>query len=87
MGGMNNPPNNWLRHQLGKNVRQVRLARSLSQEELGGRLGVSKYRVSEIERARFSITVDSIQRVAAALGVEPMILFDGRLKFTANDPN
>ncbi len=54
---------------LGTRLRAVRKTRRLSQELLGERAGLSGKFVGEVERGEKSISVDSLARMAQALGV------------------
>ncbi len=54
---------------LGSRMRALRKTRRLSQESLGERAGLSGKFVGEVERGEKSISVDSLARVAEALGV------------------
>ena len=50
----------------------------LSQENLARRAGISRAYVGKIENARFSVSIDTIEKIACALGVEPDVLFEPR---------
>ncbi|QQJ96430.1 helix-turn-helix transcriptional regulator [Burkholderia ambifaria] len=64
-----------LRDVLAYNVRAFRVAHSLSQEELGFAAGLDRTFVSQVERARVNVSIDNIERIATALGVDPVRLF------------
>ena len=53
----------------GKKVREERLKRDLSQEELAARAGVHRTYIGMIERAEKNITLESIEKIAKALGI------------------
>jgi len=59
-----------IREVLALNVRKLRQARGLSQEELAHRAKIDRTYVSSIERCRYSAGVDVVDRVARVLGVE-----------------
>ena len=59
-----------IREVLALNVRKLRQARRLSQEELADRADIDRTYVSSIERCRYSAGVDVVDRVARVLGVE-----------------
>ena len=64
---------------LGGRVRELRLKRRLTQVEFAEMLGVPQARVSEIERGTRVPNLETILRVAAALGCKPaalMTVFD-----------
>lgn len=47
----------------------LREARGLTQEQLAAASGVSRVQISRLERGHFAPRMDSLQRLAAALGV------------------
>lgn len=55
----------------GKNVRALRKAAALSQEELAFRAGVKRTYLSDLERGMRNPSVRALGRVAEALGVPP----------------
>jgi transcriptional regulator with XRE-family HTH domain len=62
---------------LAQNVRRLRLARDLSQEDLAHTAELSQDQISDIENAKHSVTLDNIQRLAFALNVRVAELLDG----------
>ncbi|MEA2896448.1 MAG: hypothetical protein QOJ84_2063 [Bradyrhizobium sp.] len=67
-----------LRDVLARNMRQLRAARGLSQEALAHESDVDRTYVSSIERAKRSVSIDIVARIAKALAVEPWkLLKDG----------
>lgn len=63
-----------LRGLLARNLRMLRAEQGLSQEALADIVGIDRTYVSALERERYAATVDMIERLAAALGVEPLVL-------------
>jgi transcriptional regulator with XRE-family HTH domain len=61
---------------VARNLRRLREERELSQDELGSRAGVTRNYVGMIERRESSPSIDVIEKLAKALGVHPMTLFD-----------
>jgi transcriptional regulator with XRE-family HTH domain len=59
-----------IRDVLAKNVRKYRQAARLSQEELAHRAGIDRTYISSIERSVYAATIDVVDRLAKALGVE-----------------
>jgi transcriptional regulator with XRE-family HTH domain len=59
---------------LATNVRRLRKAKEFTQEELADRVGVRLSWISEVETAKTNSTIDNIQRLAWALGVEVLDL-------------
>lgn len=64
-----------LRRLFGGNLRELRRKRGLSQEALADIAGIDRTYVSSLERARYSASVDLIERLANALGVEAIEFF------------
>lgn len=52
-------------------LRAVRIARALSQAELGERSGVSRVAITRLEHGDVDARFATIRRLAEALGVEP----------------
>jgi len=59
----------------GNKVREERLKRNLSQEELAERAGVHRTYIGMIERAEKNITLSNIEKIALALEIEISQLF------------
>lgn len=58
-----------LRGVLARNLRRLRRARALSQEELAGLADLNRNYVGMIEREENAATVDVLERLADVLGV------------------
>ena len=56
-------------------IRQLRLQRHMSQEELGFKAKISAAHLGQIERALKNPTIETVDRIAAALGVSLGDLF------------
>ncbi len=65
-----------IRAVLAKNVRRLRLARGLSQEALAADAGLHQGLISEIENEASNPELDTIGRLAKALGARPRELFE-----------
>jgi transcriptional regulator with XRE-family HTH domain len=61
---------------VARNIRRLRLERGLTQEELAARIRITRNYVGMIERQESSPTVEVLERIAKALGIEPARLFD-----------
>jgi transcriptional regulator with XRE-family HTH domain len=61
---------NTLRQVLATNLRLLRNAKGWSQEDLAGEAGLHRTFVGAVERAERNISIDNIERLAAALSVE-----------------
>ena len=60
-----------MRRLVGENVKRLRLARGLTQEQFAERSGFSQQYISDLERGRRNPTVVSLFELAQALGAEP----------------
>ena len=52
---------------IGKAIKQTRLERNLTQEELGKLIGVQKAQISRLENNASNVTMDTLMRVFSAL--------------------
>lgn len=59
-----------LREVLATNLKHFRLAAGLSQEELAHRAHLDRTYVSSLERGRYSASIDKIESLSVALGIE-----------------
>ncbi len=62
---------------LGQNVRFLRKAAGLSQEELAFRADLKRSYLSDLERGTRNPSIRAVERIAVALNVEPAVLFNG----------
>lgn len=60
---------------LGKRIRELRTGQGISQEELSFKAGISAAHLGQIERAVKKPTVETIGKLATALGVPVTALF------------
>lgn len=65
-----------LRQVLASNLRDQRLKQSMTQEELAASAGLTQKTVSMIETGTYSTTIDSLQRLSAALKIRASHLLD-----------
>lgn len=63
-----------LQRVVGANLRAYRVARGWSQEELAEVLVVHRTYMGGIERGERNLTLRSVEKLAARLGVDPMAL-------------
>jgi transcriptional regulator with XRE-family HTH domain len=63
------------RNRFGEKVRELRLANSLSQEELAFRAGIHRNYLGGIERGERNPCLNNILSIADALGISPADLF------------
>ena len=59
---------------LGRNVRDLRRSKGLSQEQLALETDMKRSYVSDLERGTRNPSVKAIERLAKSLGVEPWTL-------------
>jgi transcriptional regulator with XRE-family HTH domain len=60
------------------NVRRIRGKKNLSQKALADKVGISVSYVSMLERGQRSPPLETVEKVAKALGVAPALLLGGR---------
>lgn len=58
------------RKKLGERVRELRKSAGITQEELGEKAALNYKFIGELERGRVNVSLDSIVRIAGALGVK-----------------
>ncbi len=61
---------------LGEAVRAVRKQRGLTQEAFALKAGIDRSYYGAIERGEFNLTVDTLLKVAAGLGISVADLFE-----------
>ena len=59
----------------GKNLKKYRLALGLSQEKFAEKCGLHRTYISTVERFHRNISIENVQRIADALGIEAYQLF------------
>lgn len=57
---------------VAKNLRRMRQAKGLSQEELADLAGINRNYVGMLEREEHAATVDMLEKLAEVLGVDPV---------------
>jgi transcriptional regulator with XRE-family HTH domain len=63
-----------LREVVAKNLRKLRQAKGLSQEELADRAGINRNYVGMLEREENAATVDMLEKLAEVLEIDPIEL-------------
>jgi transcriptional regulator with XRE-family HTH domain len=63
---------------VGRNIRRLRRARGVSQEDLAAEIGVHRTYMGGVERGERNLTLRSLERLAARLGVSPLSLLEDR---------
>lgn len=64
-----------LREIVAKNLRRLRQAKSLSQEELADRADINRNYVGMLEREQHAATIDMLEKLANVLDVDPIEFF------------
>ena len=67
-----------LTRRFAANVQRLRSKKKLSQKALADKVGISVSYVSMLERGQRSPPLETIEKMAKALGVTPAILLGGR---------
>lgn len=67
-----------LKSALGEQLRAIRLARGLTQEQLAEQLEVTPRYLAGIERGERNLTLDSVDVLAQQLRVTPSLVLDSR---------
>lgn len=73
---MNNVRDEKYLKEFGKNLRQLRLEKDVTQEILSEEAGIGKNQVGLIERGEINVTISTIKKLAKKLGVHPKDLLD-----------
>ena len=64
------------RRLVARNLRRLRQARNITQETLANGARLHQARISAIEAAKVNVSIDTLQRIALALGVPLASFFD-----------
>lgn len=64
-----------IRERFGRNVKSLREAASISQDEFADMVGVHRTYMSGIERGKRAPTIIVVEKLALALKVDPGVLF------------
>ena len=65
---------------IARNVFRLRVRAGITQTELARRVGTSQPRIAQIESAQANVTVDTLDRIAAAFSVQTATLFKRRTR-------
>ncbi len=60
-----------LQRRLGQNLRNLRKAKGLSQEAFADALRIHRTYIGGLERGERNVTLRTVERIAASLGVDP----------------
>lgn len=68
-------------YHIGEAIKQARLLRNLTQQELGDKIGVQKAQISRLEKGK-SITLSTLTRVFQAMNINASLELEGIGKVT-----
>lgn len=71
---------------IARNVLELRVRSGITQTELARRVGTSQPRIAQIEAAQANVTVDTLDRIAAAFSVPTAALFKPPVRRTPAEP-
>ncbi|APX68976.1 MULTISPECIES: helix-turn-helix transcriptional regulator [unclassified Brucella] len=74
-----------IREVFAQNLKALRQARGLSQEELAHRADIDRTYVSSLERCIYSASIDVVDRLAIVLEVEAADLLKKRISVAASE--
>ena len=73
---------------VGQRIKALRLARGLSQSELGARVGVTAQQIQKYENAQNRVSASRLMNIAAVMGVAPGHFFgDMRVNGAPSGPD
>jgi len=71
------------RKNLGKNIKQYRDYRHISQEELGDMTGIPQQSICKIEKCQRNVSVDTLDKLSIGMGIPPyQLLMEPNLNFS-----
>jgi transcriptional regulator with XRE-family HTH domain len=65
-----------LREIVARNLRRLRHAKGLSQEELADRAEINRNYVGMLEREQHAATIDMLEKLAVVLEIDPVAFFE-----------
>ncbi len=65
-----------LREIVARNLRRLRRAKGLSQEELADRAEIDRNYVGMLEREQHAATIDMLEKLAIVLEIDPVAFFE-----------
>ena len=63
-----------LRKEIGRELRQIRKQRRMSQDALAIKMGVNRSTLSKIENGKFAISIDYLEKFSLQLGFDVKLL-------------
>ena len=64
-----------IRYYLGERIRQLRIQKGFSQEDLGMKAKIHRTYIGSVERGEQNVSIINIERIARALGISLAELF------------
>ena len=61
---------------LGKKIKEIRIKKGLTHEELAEKINIAEKNLSKIECGKSFITADTLQNILEALNIKAKVLFD-----------
>ena len=61
---------------LGKNIRRIRIAQEISQNQLGYETNMSREYINKVESGKYNISIKRLNQIAEALDVDIKEFFD-----------
>jgi transcriptional regulator with XRE-family HTH domain len=65
-----------IKEKFGQRLKTLRKAKGLSQEELAERSGLNRPYISGIEQGKRNVSIEVVEKIAVALGVEMVEFFE-----------
>ena len=74
-----------LREIVARNLRRLRHAKGLSQEELADRAEINRNYVGMLEREQHAATIDMLEKLAVVLDIDPVAFFERAERQSADE--
>ena len=65
-----------IKKNFGKKIKEKRLERNLTQEQLAEKIGISPKSLSQIELGNNFVSAENLELICNALSISPKVLFD-----------
>ena len=65
-----------IKKNFGKKIKEKRLEKELTQEELAEKIGISPKSLSQIELGNNFVSAENLEAICQALSISPRVLFD-----------
>lgn len=60
---------------IGQNIKEIRKSKGMTQKQLGNLLGVTQAAIGQFENDKANLTIETVNKIAAALNVDPYSLY------------